>query len=557
MIVNLKVSNFKGVKNAEVTCQKVTLFVGNNRQGKTSMLRSVAWCIAGGNKPHFITNGKDEARVVAETERATFDRVLVRGSKKDRISIYKKADGSAVDPSVALSSFNESCFDPIQFIFIDPKTQAKMIREALASKMTLTETEANDLGIALFEQDGRKIDKNARVLCEEAYKRNYDDRAEINRQVDIMKKKMASAKLDFIPDQAFIDNIERQIQEFTKRLDEQIKKNARIKAAQGNQVTYQKLQDQLKGLESDIALAEAAIGTPDDHAEEIILELRKKFNAQSANETELRGSYNMLKKTLDTLEGQTYPICPISLKIACNTDMASAREGMKTELTEMTDRLKTLHNSNLSLNEEIESLQKHISAKKTYTTKKVEYDRTKAMLDNLNVATEEPENEEATKTLLNDKQQELATVKIAKELAALGDLEEKVKKQKNLDDLVKKLRNFIDVELTKRAKLEVNDIEIKEDGIYFRELPLSEECTSLQLRAACVIMKNLYPRNKLILTDRLEILDEKVVVQFLKSYADNTDGIQLFGTYVGNYDHLKNIPGVQLYEMKSGVPVGV
>jgi hypothetical protein len=561
MIVNLKVSDFKGIEKAEVKCDKITFFIGDNRQGKTSMLKSIAWCLIGGNKPFYVKNGKNETRVVADTEKATFDRVLVRGSKKDRIIVTKKQDGSVVDSSIALSNFSEFCFDPINFIFLDPKLQSKVIREALASKMILTDKEAEDLGVVLYEQDGSRVTKDARTLCEDTYKKYYSDRTEINRQIDVIKQKMSSAKLDFIPDQAFIERLELQTSELNSRLNEQIKKNARINAAKGNLVTQQKLQDQLNTLEAEILVAEESMKDKDGQAEENIAALKQNFIKLSAQESELRGSYNTLKKTLDALETGPYPVCPISLKIACNTDMTSVKESMKTELHDMGESLKTFHNQNLALSEQIDGITKLIEIKKTITTKRVERDRTKAMIDNLNISDEALENDEATKIELEQKQKELSTAKMAKELAALGDIEEKVKRQRQLDDLVKKLRNFIDVELTKRAKLEINGIDVKDDGIYFNDVPLSEESTSTQLRAACAIMKNLYPKSRLLLTDRLEILDKKVLEQFVKSYSDNVNGIQLFGTLVEHhtdqYDYLKSIPGVKLIRMKLGVPTEV
>jgi predicted ATPase len=557
MIENLKVFNFKGVEKAEIKCRKVTLFVGENRQGKTSMLTAIGWCIAGGNKPYFVRNGTNETRIVADTERAVFDRVLVRGSKKDRISITKKSDGSTVDAAVALSNFSDHCFDPIKFIFLDPKIQTKIIREALSNKMSLSEQEASDMGIVLFEQDGSRVTTDAKTLCENAYKRYFEERTEINRQVDAMKKKMASAKLDFIPDQAFILTLERQVKELEEKLNEQIKKNARIKAAQGNAVTQQKLQDQFNQLEAEIKIAEENLTDPEMDLEKCLNDIRKRFTKDSAEEAELRGSYNMLKKTLDALEAGPFPICPISMKIACNTDMTDAKEGMKTELFELSEKLKTLHKGNLELSERLDALTLQLKTEKALASKIIERDRTKAMLDNLSVCNEAPENDELTKTTLNEKQQELSTAKIAKELGSLGDIEEKIKRQRHLDDLVKKLRNFIDVELTKRAKLEVSSIEVKDDGIYFKDIPLSEESTSVQLRASCAIMKNLYPKNKLILTDRLEILDRKILLQFLRSYLEGNDGMQLFGTYVGDFDFLKNIPNLQLIEMKAGIPVEV
>jgi hypothetical protein len=557
MIESLKVFNFKGVEKAECKCKKVTLFVGENRQGKTSMLTAIGWCIAGGNKPYFVRNGTNETRIVADTERATFDRVLVRGSKKDRISITKKSDGSTVDANIALSNFSDYCFDPIKFIFLDPKIQTKIIREALSNKMSLSEQEANDLGIVLFEQDGSRVTTDAKTLCENAYKRYYDERTEINHQVDTMKRKMASAKLDFIPDQAFILALEHQVKELENKLNEQIKKNARIKAAQGNAVTQQKLQDEFNQLQLAIKEAEERLADPELDLDKCLSDIRKRFTKDSAEEAELRGSYNMLKKTLDALEAGPFPICPISKKITCNTDMTEAKEGMKTELFELSEKLKALHASNLILSERMDKLTLQINIEKSLASKVMQRDRTKAMLDNLSICNEEPENDEHTKTLLNEKQQELSTAKIAKELASLGDIEEKIKRQRHLDDLVKKLRNFIDVELTKRAKLEVNAIEVKDDGIYFKDIPLSEESTSVQLRASCAIMKNLYPKNKLILTDRLEILDRKILLQFLRGYLEGNDGMQLFGTYVGDFDFLKNIPNLQLIEMKAGVPVEV
>ena len=111
--------------------------------------------------------------------------------------------------------------------------------------------------------------------------------------MDIMKKRMAGAKLDFIPDQTFIDNIEHQIKDYTDRLNEQIKKNARIKAAQGSIATKQKLQDQLNILETEIKDIQQSVGNNGDQAEAVVLELKKKLNVQSAMENEFRGSYNM------------------------------------------------------------------------------------------------------------------------------------------------------------------------------------------------------------------------------------------------------------------------
>jgi len=555
MIVNLKVSNFKGIKNAEVKCNKITLFVGGNMQGKTSLLTSIGWALSGENRPNLVTNGADKASVSLETERAMFNRTYLNGSKSSKINITKKSDGSSVDPKNALSSFNTNCFDPIQFIFMDNKSQSKIVRDALASKMVLTQEEIDKYKIINKDENGNLLLDDAKTLCEKTYKKYYDQRTEVNRQVDLMSKKMKSIDIASIPTDEEILKLEEEVNKLSQKLQEQIMHNARVEAAKRNANTALSLKSQLEILENEIKKVDSAIEVDHD-ALSHLADLKRFLTEQRNKEAAHRAEIKVLKETVGKLNSGSEISCPIGLGIKCKTDMSDHLKAMSESIEKASEELKSLYRENISMSENIDEMERRMSISSDFKKKVLERDRTKSMLESLTINAIDFEDDSITKSKLEEGRSKLSTIKLAKEIMELGDYEKQQLEQFRLDNLVKGLKLFIDNELTKRAVIDVPNIEVKNDGIYYKGILLSEECTSIQLRAACALMRFLFPKNKLILTDKLEALDRKSLVQFLNRFSKDSD-VQLIGTYVSDQDDfnfLKEIENIQIIHVKNGVP---
>lgn len=546
MIKRIKVSNFRGIEKLETDLDLITIFCGSNRRGKTSAIRSLEWAISGNAvKNNIVRNGSEEARVIVSGDRSIIERSIVKGSTKSKLSAHKiTANGNELLPNAEKlleANFPTPSFDPINFCFLDNKSRSLLIRNALESKGTMEPEEAKEMGFDLVSS------KSIKKQLEEWYEHYYEERRVIGAEIKGIKGKLDSATgLKAVTD-AEIAEKEAEIKrlEIEKEASKALEAKANI--AKQNAQTLSKLQiDRDKLIEELSTLQEVDLGAME--AELAIL--KNKFQISETEEKELFESIKVLEKTLEIIGSDRFPVCPISSKINCKTDMSPVVIELKRELNEKKQIIEDLHKLNKGRKLLIEENQTIINSQSDIKLKRITLDRVNSTIESLGSL----EQIVITKSVasfdedLKKEREALTLMKVNKSFTDDGNLEGLEKKRELFDSYVKKIRNFLDNELPQRAKLDIPGITIKDEGIFFKGIPLEDESTSVQVRLALAVLKKLYPAIGLITVDRLEVMDEKTLEGFIKTCKDQ--GIQVIASYVGEVPNkIKDIPNVKTITM--------
>lgn len=546
MIKRIKVSNFRGIEKLETDLDLITIFCGANRRGKTSAIRSLEWAISGNAvKKNIVRTGSEEARVIVSGDRSIIERSIVKGSTKGKLSAHKiTPNGNELIPNAEKlleTNFPTPSFDPINFCFMDNKSRSLLIRNALENKGTMEPEEAREMG---FDLDPSK---SVKKQLEEWYEHYYEERRVIGAEIKGIKGKLDSATgLKAVTDaeiadkEAEIKNLET-AKESTRALE------AKANIAKQNAQTLSKLQaDRDRLIEELSGLQEVDLGATE--AELAIL--KNKFQVSETEEKDLFESIKVLQKTLEIIGSDRFPVCPISSKITCKTDMNSVVAELKRELNEKKQLVEESHKLNKGRKLLIEEKQVVVNSQSDIKLKKISLDRINSTIESLGSL----EQIVITKSVasfdedLKREREALTLMKVNKSFTDDGNLEGLEKKRELFDSYVKKIRNFLDNELPQRAKLDIPGIMINDEGIFFKGIPLEDESTSVQVRLALAVLKKLYPAIGLITVDRLEVMDEKTLEGFIKTCKDQ--GIQVVASYVGEVpDKIKDILNVKTITM--------
>lgn len=162
-IVRLTVSGFKKIIAADIHPPKgVVKVTGRNKQGKSSLLDSIAWALGGNaqlpDKP--IHDGAEYATVVLESE----DLIIKRGVTEDGSpSFVLEGPGGRSFPkpqSILDKLTNKRIFDPAEFIELDKTKRLELVQKLVGLDFTETDTEI---------------------------KRVYDERTDVNRDLKRME----------------------------------------------------------------------------------------------------------------------------------------------------------------------------------------------------------------------------------------------------------------------------------------------------------------------------------------------------------------------------------
>lgn len=554
MIATVDVQDFRGIQKTSFELNQFTILSGLNRQGKTSALRAIEWGLGGkvnGSLVNLLTKNAT-ARVKIKTDHGLLiERSYETGAKKSRIALYRP-NGEVIPDGENLleKNYAQLGFDPIRLIFMPPKEQAALIRDALSENITITDDEAEMLG---FKRDPTV---NAKTQLETQYQFAYNDRTGLNRVVKNLEVKAKTNGTSYVPDQSEIDAAEAAIIKIEKEYDEALKRTAQIEATKKNEATRARLKTVLDDLDAELKELDSFNGMSLAQITAKLDEQELAFAKSSIEETELRNDVRQLEKTIHDLGDSEFPICPISMKIVCNTNVSGVKQSIIDELANKTVALKTLFENNKEEFEKIKIFKNSVETFKRLDVKKGERERVQATLNSLgSILIEDSSDPNDLKTMLSEMRQKLAQMKISKEIANSDNLDGNILLATRADERVKAIRKFIDEELPKRLNLGLADIEVTNDGIFFHGFPMTDECTSVQLRIASMIIRRIYPNSKLITIDRLEVLDADTLKQFIERTAKDTE-FQIVATYVGHVpDHIAKIAGVKVITMNKGVVV--
>lgn len=131
-----KVTNFQGIKELQATFEKdknIIVVCGPNGSGKSSFLDAFEVSLGGSRAASKmpVRNGEAESSIEFETsDGLCIARTFYANGKKDKL-VLKRKDGSSIPkPATFLANLVGAInFDPIEFVRLEPKKQAEMVRQ--------------------------------------------------------------------------------------------------------------------------------------------------------------------------------------------------------------------------------------------------------------------------------------------------------------------------------------------------------------------------------------------------------------------------------------------
>jgi len=191
-ITSLQSENVKRLKavSMEVNGDSTVVIGGMNAQGKSSLLDSIEYCLAGKSSipSEPIRHGEDEARVVIETEEYRIKRTFKAGKSS---LVVESLDGAKyTSPQKLLDKLvGDFTFDPLEFSRKKPKEQLAMLQ-------------------GLVGLDFSKMDQKKKDL--------YDERTAVNRDVKTLQAKLDDMPKD-APKRVSIANLMTEVEEMRAR----------------------------------------------------------------------------------------------------------------------------------------------------------------------------------------------------------------------------------------------------------------------------------------------------------------------------------------------------
>lgn len=196
-IVALRIKNFLSISDVDLKLGRVNQITGKNNQGKTTVLKAIAFCLQGGTDGSMIKHGEDSSEVTVElADSTTITRRLTAGGTQ---TVRVLRDGmSPAKPQTFLDGlFEASAFNPLELL--DPKKRTDAIMQSIpltldASKLAqllLSQCSEGELPPLDYTQHGLKI-------LDQAHSYFYKRRAEANKDTAEKKKRWETYKADLV-----------------------------------------------------------------------------------------------------------------------------------------------------------------------------------------------------------------------------------------------------------------------------------------------------------------------------------------------------------------------
>lgn len=186
-IVSLQIKNFMSISDVEVKPGKVTQIVGNNNQGKSSVLKALEFAIKGSSDATLIHHGVSEAEVIVELSDSTSIRRKINEEGKQTLEV-KKDGFKAPSPQTYLDGlFKSSLFNPIELL--DEKKRTEALLTAIEIKLT-PEILSERIGVKTEDLPPLNYSDHGLSVIDQAHKFYYQRRAEANRDLDNKKRKL-------------------------------------------------------------------------------------------------------------------------------------------------------------------------------------------------------------------------------------------------------------------------------------------------------------------------------------------------------------------------------
>ena len=474
-IACLTIRNFLGVSEAKIAPKgKVTVLAGDNKQGKSSVLKAIPACFQG-MKPAMIHNGAERAEIAIELGDLVVTRVQTLLTQS--VTVKDRQGRVQTAPQKFLNGlFGGFAFNPMAFLLAGDKEQRSILLQAMDVTATKEAIE-KDAGEPLpLPESGPAL-----VMYADAHRVFYDRRTEINRR--LKEKKIAAA-------------------EVLKKLPEGYKPAEGIDGkATANRQLMTGVQATISGLEADKKAAERA------------KETRKK------TEERIRTNQGILASARTTLAEEKVPdIAHLKgLVEDLRLQLRAAEEALQYATSIMANRDR--------LQSDIAAMERDIRQdQETLAALPGAFDESLLEVENKNLADLMSESDAI--------EAERSRQRIWNEHVILREEAEDAEEQAGkLSALVERFGNDLPAQAVREAKLPIPGLALSGEKITVDGKSLDDLSTSEQMGVTMAIAKSLAGELKVICIDGAERLDEKTRAEFIRQAEG--DEFYYFVTRVG------------------------
>lgn len=184
----LTAENIKRLKAVRLTLKDpVTVVAGSNGEGKTSLLDAVLLLLLGKRHPdpELLRRGEEKGFVEAETETLRIRRTITAGGGGSLTIRALDNRAEYRGPQSLLDEATKHCMDPVAFLRLDPKQQAKRLKDLVG--LDFSEIDAEMAKVFEHRTENNRLIKAAQSVVEEW---EYDAAATEMRSDEELRKKL-------------------------------------------------------------------------------------------------------------------------------------------------------------------------------------------------------------------------------------------------------------------------------------------------------------------------------------------------------------------------------
>ncbi len=481
-LVLVRIKNFMGISNVEFKPDQINQVVGENNQGKTTILKALEFVFKGSTNGQLVKHGQDEAEVFIELPDGTSIRRRLTHEGKQSVIVRDGADFKKDAPQSYLDTLvDKSGFNPLSVLDADKR------HESILSAIPLVVTPemlANRIGIDVKDlpkltfktKDGNDV--HGLLVIDEAYRYHDKRRTEVNRDALKAEEKFKAFESEFKPiappqtDKTEINLMRETISSRRARADAEIKT--------------------IQAVETDNATTQATIDRYTAEIEKIgkNQEAFEKENSQAILDKEAQ--IEKLKKEIELL----------------NADF----EAKNTLAKQRTD-------DGLRFIEETKKNFKPVPSKEKHEKELSELREQSAILDTADAEWKTYETVEASRRFLEKLKSEWDDAQAYAEM---------------IEARAKLLQKQFKIELMSTVEMPIEGLEYVDEVFMVNGVPIDQLNSATQMKLGINIARKKAKKSKIILADGIERLDDKVRTEFYKEIED--DGYTYFFSNVGEGD---------------------
>lgn len=542
MIKSVVINNFGPLENVQFDCKKFNIFQGKSHQGKTSILEAIKWAIIGGNDEFFVRNGNATCEVILVSDNnSRIERRLTRGGTS-KLYIYGPDDKPLKQPQDVLNkSFNPYLFGPTDLVRMKAKDLNEFISNTISKRLKLDDVEIATYGLGKLDLSEDPVN-----AIQKYYDELFAERTNVNKVVKTFDTKTTGGEIvkevtaeELTAMEVLVATTETELAKgkernikldiSKKQLDIKIKTENNIKILKQELENGQKILDDLN---TSIANLEA------------IKKERTTLETELVNE---RKEVSNIQATLAKLESGEV-ICPINGVIKCTTDMKPYKEQLTKALDELKKNGIKKFKKTTDLKAQEEELQNNITTANNLKQKKIELDRAESIIGELTILDGEPIDLTKLETDLKVMKDELYKARLAKDISTVTGIDDARKRQDELNKMLEKLNHLLKEVIPSRLTLNVKNVTLGKEGLFFQGLPFHRLGDSYKLRLCTAILKDLFPNSNIFTLDKLETIDKGELEKYITHYTSENNRFQYFGSYVGDISNLR-LPNFSIFNM--------